>query len=331
MTKIYTEVVFEWCEENQRMIEVSSESFNYEGPMAMCGGGSGGSSGEVQFAAYIEAYHKTLMDDTGGDALNSALTVFNAANLALTADPYQLVNAHNPDTSISDIDTTFNAEYAHIVAMNPATNIRTYATEAKAAYDSIVNDTEINESVEDFDNETNPEFQTQLSQFTGAMADIGAVNSSAFIFGLANMHRKRWASVKKYRSDLKMKSWDKRLDYIMKAKAMMLQVLSDKTKMGASYASLSDQVAKTKVQMKNDQTKFDAEFDVKNAMWEMNLVERGMKAIGAPGGGSAVVPNEPSQGQSALAGAASGAAAGAALGPWGAAAGAGIGALMSLA
>ena len=72
--------------------------------------------------------------------------------------------------------------------------------------------------------------------------------------------------------------------------------------------------------------KFDTEYDVKNAMWEVNLVERGLKAIGAPGGGSAVIPNEESQASSAIAGGLSGAATGFSVGgPWGAVAGAAIG------
>ena len=40
--KIYTEVIFEW--HSDKLIEVSSESHEYNGPVAQCGGGGGGSS-----------------------------------------------------------------------------------------------------------------------------------------------------------------------------------------------------------------------------------------------------------------------------------------------
>tara|TARA_Y100000593_G_C4323760_1_gene345509 strand:+ start:20030 stop:20953 length:924 start_codon:yes stop_codon:yes gene_type:complete len=39
--KIYTEIVFEWSEDEQKMVEVSSESIDYNGPMALCFGGGG--------------------------------------------------------------------------------------------------------------------------------------------------------------------------------------------------------------------------------------------------------------------------------------------------
>ena len=68
--KIYNEVVLQYNEATDSFIEVSEDSFEYEGPVAQCGkggGGGGGSSGEVKFAAYIEDYHKELMDGAGTD------------------------------------------------------------------------------------------------------------------------------------------------------------------------------------------------------------------------------------------------------------------------
>ena len=127
--KIYTEVIFEWCEDKQCMVEVSSKSEEWNGPVALCGGG-GGSSGEVKFASYIEDFHKELMDDAGGDTINSALSVFNAANLALTADPYQTVNAWNPDAEISAMDTAYTTGYTDYSNLDPAGDIKTYATQA---------------------------------------------------------------------------------------------------------------------------------------------------------------------------------------------------------
>ena len=45
--KIYTEVIMEWNEDKGELVEVSSESYEHEGSVALCGGGGGGSSGTI--------------------------------------------------------------------------------------------------------------------------------------------------------------------------------------------------------------------------------------------------------------------------------------------
>ena len=43
--KIYTEVIMEWNEDKGELVEVSSESYEHEGSVALCGGGGGGRRG----------------------------------------------------------------------------------------------------------------------------------------------------------------------------------------------------------------------------------------------------------------------------------------------
>ena len=326
MTKIYNEVIIDMNPDSATYNKTLYEdSYIDDGPIALCGGG-GGAAGEVKFAAYIETFHKELMDDATADSLHTSLSMFNAMNLALTADPYQTVNAYNPDSDFSLAQTALNTGQADYAGINPTNDISGYATSAATIWNNINDESDVDEIVREFENESTPEFQSQLAQYSGAMADIGAVNSTAFIWGLGNLHAKRFRSVNKFRADLKTKNFEKRTDFIANAKKMMIALMGEKLKMGGQWADMQLNIAKTKIVAKNDQVKFDAEYDVKNAMWEINLVERGLKAIGAPGGGSAVIPNEESQASSAVAGGLSGAATGFAVGgPWGAVAGAAIG------
>ena len=40
--KIYTEVIMQWDEGKGKLVEVSSKSHEYNGDLALCGGGSSG-------------------------------------------------------------------------------------------------------------------------------------------------------------------------------------------------------------------------------------------------------------------------------------------------
>ncbi len=69
--KIYTEVNYEW--KNDSLVQTSSESFDYSGDIALCGGGGGGSSVTKLFdqtvGAGVEAIKnpaKTIKHGPGG-------------------------------------------------------------------------------------------------------------------------------------------------------------------------------------------------------------------------------------------------------------------------
>ena len=68
MAKIYSRVEFEWNEEEQIYEEIYSESYNYEGEIALCGGGGdgGGGGGDTQttirYAPYVEESHRTFLE-----------------------------------------------------------------------------------------------------------------------------------------------------------------------------------------------------------------------------------------------------------------------------
>ena len=55
--KIYTEVNYEW--KNDSLVQTSSESFDYSGDIALCGGGGGGNP----ITKVVKKVHETL-DDT---------------------------------------------------------------------------------------------------------------------------------------------------------------------------------------------------------------------------------------------------------------------------
>ena len=141
------------------------------------------------------------------------------------------------------------------------------------------------------------------------MADIGAVNSSAFIFGMASLHKKRFQAVAKFRSDLKIKNHHMRSDYILKAQSLLVGMVENKIKLSATAVQARMEQTTKNIVAKTDQTKMNIEYDVLDATWEMKVMERVSQFLSAPGGGS-YVPDGPSQTQSKLAGMLGGAAVG---------------------
>src|SRR5665647_146710 len=73
------------------------------------GGKSGGGSGTttIQFAPYIEAGHKELLDNAGADILT--LNVFRALNSAFNQSPYTSIAS--PDPNVGYLDSVNLASY----------------------------------------------------------------------------------------------------------------------------------------------------------------------------------------------------------------------------
>ena len=323
--KIYTEVVFDM----NTLEEVSSKSYDYVGDVAECKGGGGGSSGKIGFPAYIESLHEDLM---GGDTAWAPTVDLEAAiNTAMAANPYTTINAYNPASDITAWESTATTATTNWSNLNPANDLTSYVTTARTLYNTYVyDDNYIDDQVQIYEDSAMQEAMNSVSRFAAGMADINAVNSSAYITGMANIENTNRLSVNQYRTQLTLKSKELRSQWMSQSVNMMMQMLQTKSQLGIQTANLNIDSKTKKVLAYNDQYEKDAAYDVKDAMWNINMLEYGLKALSAPGVSPSQIPPEPSQAQSALSGAMSGAAMGAAMGPMGMVAGAGIGALMSL-
>lgn len=90
--KIYTEITIDIAS----MQVVSEKSFEYNGDIALCKGGGGGSSGKVDFPDHMKVAHKDWLDGTGTDTMTSS--VVDLMNTAMTgASPYNGYTPVDPD------------------------------------------------------------------------------------------------------------------------------------------------------------------------------------------------------------------------------------------
>ena len=76
--KINTYVEFEWNKDTQSYEEVKCESYEYEGDVALCGGG-GGSSGSIEYPSEISTAFNLMMTGSISDTATVDLEVFVAS------------------------------------------------------------------------------------------------------------------------------------------------------------------------------------------------------------------------------------------------------------
>lgn len=284
--KIYTKIVM-----NIDTLEViEEESYEYDGPLALCGGGSGGgsSSGEVDYPNYIKQIHGNWL--AGGDydnllslnELGTGKDLTSLLNANIDNSPYLGKSAYNPSGDISTMNTSNN---------NAKIAVHGYID----AYEDYVNSLDTTDRIE-----------TELAGYDAAMRDINAVGSSAFIIG-----RQIIAS-----SLIEIK-------LAAKSEIVKLRVnAEDKINMNTI------EISKLAIIAYKEQIDKDLAIDHQDAIWDFEIFQKSAAIVASIAGGTVGKGIEgPSQMQSAigagLAGAAAGAMIGTAIGgPVGAAAGA---------
>lgn len=221
--KVYTKIVFDW-----NMVVVEEESFEYDGPVALCGGssGGGGSSGTVDYPAYMKTAHKLYMDE-----MHELLPAPNPfANVdAPSISP--LIN----NTSVEELATYLNTRIAEVHALPVSTSINLcmvlpqFYTQVLQALGYVMNYIENAVPIEVTTNITTlitalearllavdnltdveflPEYETTiLPRFKAGMRSINAVQMSTFVTGKVLLESEYASTVSLKREELKNAIW----------------------------------------------------------------------------------------------------------------------------
>lgn len=282
---------------------------------------SGSTSGAVSFPTYMEDTHKAWLNNSGsvsptsGTDLQTILNVahtdagnpfFGEAAYDPTDDPSSSIAAGSPlgrnqtkldsfETEVSGIDE--EADWASMLA------------KAKTELDTNFNDAALNR--------IDPAQLKAINRFTAGMADINAVNSSAFVIGLALIE----SEVTK---GISQQIEERRGRMLLQAVAEMIQLLLSRVTGRQTVATLQAEISKILMIALQEQRDRDLEIDEADARWDLEVFAYGQNLLSSISG-APMVPRPLSKGQSALAGALGGASAGAAFGPIGMGVGAIVG------
>ena len=220
---------------------------------------------------------------------------------------------------------------------------------AASAASSAVEDTPISDMVTAYEDRIKKQYLRAISRLASSMADINAVNSSAFVFGMAGINRQLLEDVNSFDANLSMEAYKSYLSLYMSVFSTTFQThvmraqSNDQMKLQSSMSMMQYETSRIQgkgqladIQERASLNRLNAHIaeqmnrlalEEKDSLYDFTLFAKGYNML-SPGSAAAVVPGHMSGEAQVLTGAATGAALGMGVaGPLGALAGAGVGAL----
>lgn len=341
----------------------------------------GGVAGTVDFPDYMKNFHKTWMQAGSDTNMGPGAGTYLSELMrdAIAADtPYTGESAYDPDADLAAVQSRLSTWISNVDAFDSETDWLSALTQARAnvgtatfplanVFDMLestvfteiatnagvlVSSTLVSNRVSAFTTRTAAQWQTQVAQFVGQMADLNAVMTSSYVWGLAFMHSQRQAEINDYQRSIEQQLYDSATQLMLQAQMSTgaQRVLTrDQTMLQGTERMMNDRLAgqelvgrtaalkadslRVQIVAKQEQLARNLQIDVDDADWDFRILQHGANFL-ASINGAPVIPKPPSQFQTALSGAVGGAATGAAIGSVvpgiGTAVGAGVGAAIGL-
>lgn len=317
----------------------------------------GGTSGKIGFPEHMEETHFTWMGHSGssGDPQSIDVTLPDVMNSALGTggNPWESHSITDPASDIADIKNRYDSVESSVdnldkeadwksivdsavqkvdeagvlneVDMSPLVDAaRSSANTAiEKAIDNALKviDGDIVESVVDqFEKKSNKQKNKILNRFNATMADVNAVQSSAYIFGMAIIEAEHLQQVDEFQSKTKLQLLSQNLQtfaqiYSNEIQSRLRAEILNKSNRDQLIESASQLMARMLIQ--NNQLKTwsveslrdikridimatqefeikDADLDYKFARWDFEVFTNGVQALGGIGQGT-YKPPEPSR------------------------------------
>jgi hypothetical protein len=320
--KIYEEIVFDMS----TMEVVSEVSYEYDGPVAECKGGGGGSSGKVDFPNHMKTAHKDWLDDTGTDTMTfSVVALMNTAMSG--ASPYNGYVPKDPDaaffaagnslsnyTSVYEYLNDLSSDDLNAIFSSYVTDDDTKITAAIAAHSALLDD-EITTNV--------------LPKFKAGMVNTNATMGSAFVIGEALILDSKAKKIAD--TDAKI-----RLQRLQEGGDLALRRLGAWVEWRKNVTAISTEASRIYLAAYGDRDDDYLEGLHKDATWDLEMYQYGTQVMASISGQPSQSMPRKSKTASAIGGAMSGAAmggmiAGASSGAIAGPVGIGVGAALGLA
>lgn len=357
------------------------------------GGSGGGVSGEVSFPAYIEGMHEDWLYGAGPSALST--TVEDSMDVAFAGDPYSGYSYTNPTTDLAVVQGDYDTWYSAISGTITTTDYKTLIDTAQAKADEcdidgkldvrtiinreienatasieeavfvakqFVDGDVITQLVEAYELAQSRPREQRVGRYTAAMADFGALRSSAFLTGLGIIYAQEQEDTARFTKETNaalfqqgIQAWiqnyaqglrvDTGISTINKQARQQTLLTGVQTLTGMYQQRLDNLGRATQIQAEIQRLSYvqlrewevaELDLDVKSALWDMEIFGRGISIMGGLSGYAHPLPEGQSRAASILGGTLSGAGTGAAIGTalggpgLGTAIGAGVGFLAGL-
>lgn len=261
-------------------------------------GGGGSSSGKVDYPEYMKTLHGHMMNHDGADTLTKSL--YDLINASVGNSPYLGVDAFNPDTMLSEMDTQVD----DLVLLNSTIKGAAPVADLVSRLFSV---TEMENLEDAYSDMLDDEIETKvLPKFKAGMRDINAVQSSAFVIGEAVIYAARNKDYANYATQLRLRRSD---DIVLK----LLELEANVTRETAHMVADTKRIG---IVAKKEESEVNARYDEADALWDIELYQHGSNMLAAIGGGTSTTASASKSNpiSSAIGGGLSGAAAGAMIG-----------------
>jgi hypothetical protein len=274
----------------------------------MMGGSSGGgsSAGEIGYPAYMETAHNDWLDDNGTDLMTESIASLmeNVITTILPADKpfYNFVTAIPADVmGYTNVMVTPYQAVIDLDALNLTNLFDTFfatlddaaARAAIVAAEAALLDARMTADI--------------LPEFQRGMRDIGAVLTTGFTVGEANMRARDNLSVAKLDAELQLQA--RRVGWQMSMQWVQLNIDWNRL-----VATLADEVAIRYIEARYKGDQLDVEMAAKDMLFNLEVYQYGSNVLASIAGATVATKPESSMISTALGGIMSGAASGAAVG-----------------
>ena len=267
--------------------------------------GGGGSSGRVDYPAYIKNSHKWLLNGMGADGTGGVTGAIETAKLD---NPYDALNnpdwatAVDPDGYLSSMDTA-------LAKFSPATDpiaglLDSFVASAVGYWDNnVVTSTHTNAAVNDFALRQFNQYSKALNRFRANMSGIGAVNTSAFAIGEALITAEHTRAISDFQSDIEIKHDTERSSGILQYADLLSRIQNFLYDAQREAARMGIETERIKLTAKSEEQTQNLEIDSRDALWEIELYQKGANVLAAHSGGTVSTGRSQSKLGTALGGA----------------------------
>ncbi len=147
------------------------------------------------------------------------------------------------DAAITKAGTAITDTFAG-VAIAGITDWGTVLDDAKTKRDAMFSDSEMANKVDAYEDDTLPTYQREVARFAGGMADINAVNSSAYMIGLSLLARRRVQDVNKFRADLRVEYEKESMRFIQSIATLRGDIEKGKSNIYGNLLGLHARISK---------------------------------------------------------------------------------------
>jgi hypothetical protein len=281
-------------------------------------GGGGGSSGKVSWPSYLQDRHKGWL----GEVEEGDVTMREAMHAAYGHSPYADLAPFDPTSEMAAVQAKLDALHGKVGALDAASDYQTAQTAAIARANELAGPETIAPLVAAFEQEQRRELLRSMARLSAGYFDANAVSGSAYLFALAALESDHLHEVAKFSAEMQRQAWRDRLVAITAATSEMLKSIFAKVELERAAAAMETEVARMRIVAMKEYFDDDAEFAIKDALWDLELFAYAGNLLGNVQGGATVPGAGTRKGNSglsmlggALSGAASGALAGSMVAP----------------